>query len=282
MLAPFKIRSPNFRVDRKPRQATSGSRLFLLWAGPAVRNRSSCWVQIHVLPSTEPGQRCNSSCPCRLCLPPSPFRLPVAGRGCVRSLCRLGHFSGTRGSGGSVASRRPRPGHRIPAVVPQREQAGLSLTPALLPFWVDEPRGPERRGSKAPALSAAALGHVTPVWHAPYSWVLWKVPPVQPVSSLKHTHTPTHTYNRSWEFAAAATCNEYLLALFLTVFCLASSGHFRFECGASNIHPCGDLWTIPTEADQTHSGLPGTSHAGTGLPWHGPHWVSSEPPAGGP
>ncbi|XP_036210684.1 ATP-binding cassette sub-family B member 10, mitochondrial isoform X5 [Myotis myotis] len=45
------------------------------------------------------------------------------------------------------------------------------------------------------------------------------------------------------------------------VFCLASSGHFRFECGASNIHPCGDLWTIPTETDQTHSGLPGTSHA---------------------
>ncbi|XP_036210683.1 ATP-binding cassette sub-family B member 10, mitochondrial isoform X4 [Myotis myotis] len=59
--------------------------------------------------------------------------------------------------------------------------------------------------------------------------------------------------------AAANAIRVYLMQT--SVFCLASSGHFRFECGASNIHPCGDLWTIPTETDQTHSGLPGTSHA---------------------
>lgn len=46
MLVPFKIQSPNCRVDRKTHCYFYGSWLLSLWATPVVRN-SLCWIHIH-------------------------------------------------------------------------------------------------------------------------------------------------------------------------------------------------------------------------------------------
>lgn len=67
----------------------------------------------------------------------------------------------------------------------------------------------------------------------------------------------------SKDFLLLCVTNTFWV-LFLAVFYVTSSGHFCFECGASNIHPRCDLWTISTETDQSYPGLSGTGHSGKG------------------
>ncbi|XP_058525548.1 ATP-binding cassette sub-family B member 10, mitochondrial isoform X7 [Ochotona princeps] len=63
-------------------------------------------------------------------------------------------------------------------------------------------------------------------------------------------------------FLCGATANAIRVYLMQTsVFHLTQSGHLCFECGASNIYSCSDLWTISAETDQSQAGFTGTSHS---------------------
>ncbi|XP_032696979.1 ATP-binding cassette sub-family B member 10, mitochondrial isoform X2 [Lontra canadensis] len=227
---------------RDPRRWTSGCP----GGGPRGRSGGAGLARLLGLWARSPGaSRCGAL------VGPDVPRLRRAGlRGGPAVAARGGGEAWQRGSALPAAAATPGDNSRLHPAAARRSEAQKLLGLAY----------PER-GRLAAAVGFLAMSSVitmsAPFFLGKIIDVIYTNPTVDSSHNLTHLCLVL-----SGVFLCGAAANAVRVYLMQTsVFCLTWSGHFCFECGASNIHPCCDLRTLSTETNQTYAGFPGTSHS---------------------